>query len=196
MNIRNTLTAGAVALAFLAGSAGGPSRQAASAARPVAKMPTGIDTMSRDLNAASRPPCDPGLWQHVYHGRFDTAGDRLKVIRPCITVTGTIATARAEKDGDYHIRLAVDSDFRSLLNAKNNARLPRGQSGCLVVEPMCEAEWTQPDVINEGVCNNFSQRVFTLSMIGDHVSVTGAYVTDMQHGWNEIHPVSRIRVIP
>jgi hypothetical protein len=33
-------------------------------------------------------------------------------------------------------------------------------------------------------------------MIGRHVTVTGVYVTDMEHGWNEIHPVTSIVVIP
>jgi hypothetical protein len=29
-------------------------------------------------------------------------------------------------------------------------------------------------------------------MKGKHVRITGAYVTDMEHGWNEIHPVTSI----
>ena len=36
------------------------------------------------------PSCDSSLWAHVYHGVFLSAEDRLQVINPCITVTGTI----------------------------------------------------------------------------------------------------------
>jgi hypothetical protein len=31
-------------------------------------------------------------------------------------------------------------------------------------------------------------------MKGKHVEITGAYVTDVEHGWNEIHPVTSIVV--
>jgi len=135
-------------------------------------------------------PCDPVLWSHVYHGKFPTAQDRLKVIQPCLTVTGVISSAEPETDGDYHIRLAVDDQFKTLLNDKNTSK----EGGHLVVEPICEAPVTQTDAVQEGVCKNFKQTVFSLTMVGKHVSVTGAYVTDIEHGWNEIHPVSSIRV--
>ena len=36
------------------------------------------------------PSCDISLWAHVYHGRFLSAEDRLQVIDPCLTITGTI----------------------------------------------------------------------------------------------------------
>jgi hypothetical protein len=28
--------------------------------------------------------------------------------------------------------------------------------------------------------------------IGTHVEVTGAFITDMEHGWNEIHPITSV----
>jgi hypothetical protein len=31
--------------------------------------------------------------------------------------------------------------------------------------------------------------------VGDRVRVTGAYVTDRDNGWREIHPVTRIEKI-
>jgi hypothetical protein len=132
--------------------------------------------------------CDQSLWDHVYRGQFATAGDRLRVIQPCVTVTGTIVNARPEPDGDFHIRVALDPPYRSMLNAKNMS----GQNGYLVVEPVCENPVHQRDTSAEGVCNGFSQHVFTMAMVGRHVRITGAYVTDMDHGWNEIHPVSSI----
>jgi hypothetical protein len=137
--------------------------------------------------------CDDSLWNHVYHGTFAAAKDRLQVMKPCITVTGTVMSAPPEADGDYHIRLKVDPEFQDLLNAKNNS----GQHGFLVVEPMCEVKPTQQDTIDEGVCDGFKQMIFKRSTtIGKRVRVTGVYVEDMEHGWREIHPVSSITVIP
>src|SRR5215469_18065715 len=65
---------------------------------------------------AQGPSCDVSLWAHVYHGRFPSAEDRLQVIKPCLTVSGTIVGARAEADGDWHVQLDVDSQYPSLLN--------------------------------------------------------------------------------
>jgi hypothetical protein len=78
-------------------------------------------------------PCDVSLWKHVYHGRMATARDRLVVQKPCTTVMGKVMSAVKEDDGDWRIRLKVDPQFSSLLNAKNKS----GQHGYLVVEPMC-----------------------------------------------------------
>jgi hypothetical protein len=133
--------------------------------------------------------CDPSLWAHVYHGRFDRPQERLQVIEQCLTVTGTIVSAVPEKDGDYHLR--IDVDEKALLNSKNMS----DQHGFLVVEPVCENAVSQRDTLEEGVCTTFRQAVFDPSMIGMRVSITGAYVTDMQHGWNEIHPVTSITPI-
>jgi len=139
--------------------------------------------------------CDETLWNHVYAGdprRFSSPKDRLHVLNPCITVTGIIMHARPEKDGDFHVTVNVDPSFKHLLNAKNVS----GQHGFLVVEPVCENPVTQPDTVKEGSCNGFSQHLFTQQMVKKHVRITGAYVTDMEHGWNEIHPVTSITVIP
>lgn len=141
------------------------------------------------------PKCDDSLWQHVYTGdpkKFSKPQDRLKVITPCRTVTGTVFNFLSEADGDFHIRIAVDPQFKSLLNAKNKS----DQSGHLVVEPVCTKAPTQPDTVKEGVCNGFRQTIFTPDMKGKRVRIVGAYVEDMEHGWNEIHPVTSITVIP
>jgi Bacterial SH3 domain len=135
--------------------------------------------------------CDQSLWNHVYHGTFATAKDRLKILKPCTTVTGIIMTASPEADGDYHVRLKLDPNFENLLNAKNKS----GQHGYLVIEPICEKLPTQPDTVAEGVCNGFQQTIFKNTNVGKHVRVTGDYVQDMEHGWMEIHPVTSIQVI-
>jgi hypothetical protein len=146
------------------------------------------------MGFATPPQGDPGascnmsLWAHVYHGRFSSAEDRLQVINPCVTVTGTVRDARAEKDGDWHIRLDLDSEYRSLLNQANLEK----QEGYLVLEPMCSNYVSQTDTLEEGVCDGFSQNIFTKDLVGHRVAATGAYVIDMQHGWTELHPVTSI----
>jgi hypothetical protein len=137
--------------------------------------------------------CDYSLWRHVYAGdprRFSRPQDRLQVIQDCVSVTGTIESARSERDGDFHIRLRLDPQYSSMVNARNKA----GQHGALVVEPVCMNPVTQRDTLSEHVCDGFSQHVYTPNMLGSHVRVTGAYVTDMEHGWTEIHPVTSITI--
>jgi hypothetical protein len=135
-----------------------------------------------------RPSCDMSLWAHVYHGRFLSAEDRLQVINPCLRITGTIVYARPEADGDWHIQLDLDSEYRSLLNQANLEK----QQGYLVLEPICSNRVSQRDTIEEGVCDGFSQNTFATDLIGHGVAATGAYVLDRQHGWTELHPVTSI----
>jgi hypothetical protein len=127
----------------------------------------------------SSASCDQSLWGHIYHP------SRLQVNDPCITVTGTIQSIRTEKDGDLHIRLKLDPEFTNLLNDRNVA----GQFGNLVVEPVCQGTVTQPDAM--AACQNFHQDI-NVPSVGTHVTLTGAYVLDLQHGWMEIHPVTSI----
>ena len=138
------------------------------------------------------PSCDVSLWAHVYHGRFASAEDRLQIINPCLTVSGVIVNSRREKDGDWHVQLDVDPEYRSLLNQANLEK----QHGYLVLEPMCSNRVTQSDTLAEGVCDGFSQTIFTPGLIGTRVAATGAYVMDMEHGWMELHPVTSIVPMP
>ena len=100
--------------------------------------------------------------------------------------------ARPEKDGDWHIQLDLDPEYRSLLNQANLDK----QHGHLVLEPVCSKSVTQKDTLAEGVCDDFSQTIFTRELIGRRVTATGAYVIDREHGWMELHPVTTIVPIP
>jgi hypothetical protein len=176
---------------LLAVAAGGVLVAHHPAAQPVGPVPTALATT---VSPAGQT-CDPSLWAHVYAGRFGRPQDRLRVNHPCATITGVIDPAHPpahEADGDWHIRLIVDPPFAVMLNAKNFS----GQHGDLVLEPVCANRVTQRDTLDEGVCNGFTQQIYSPAMIGRHVMVTGVYVTDMEHGWNEIHPVTSITVIP
>jgi hypothetical protein len=67
-----------------------------------------------------------------------------------------------------------------------------GQGGNLVVEPICVTTVTQTDAI--APCKGLKNTVF-IPTNGEHVAVTGPYCRDLQHGWNEIHPVTAISII-
>lgn len=97
----------------------------------------------------------------VYHP------NRLHVIAPLKTVSGIVEIVRHESDHDYHINLKLDAKYKKLINAKN----VKYEHGDIVVEiiPMDQHDVPIPHV-------------------GEHVTVTGAYVKDADHGWTEIHP--------
>ncbi len=78
--------------------------------------------------------CDQSLWQYVYNP------GRLRVLDPCISVSGSVEEVRKEADGDVHILFRLDQ-FESLLNEKNVSR----QYGALVLEPICQGKVRQAD---------------------------------------------------
>ena len=125
--------------------------------------------------------CDPALWNYVYHS------NRFKVYEACKTVSGTIIGKHDNDDGDIHLQLRLNGNS-SLLNAKNISE----QNGCLVLEIICAKKVTQADAI--GPCSGYYNNV-TVPGIGDNISVSGSYVLDTNHGWNEIHPVSSLTII-
>jgi hypothetical protein len=146
--------------------------------------------------AASMVGCGDGLWQHVYNPT------RLIVKQDCLTVTGTMVDATAnqathqpdgvrhEPDGDTHGWLQVDPPFASLINAGNTS--VDGGNGNLIFEIVCHFAVTQADA--KPACAGFANHT-TIPPIGAHVAVTGTFVTEQNHlKWNEIHPVSSIKV--
>jgi len=89
---------------------------------------------------------------------------RLSVLNPCQTVSGTVKKMFRASDGDVHFQLIVDQPYRYLLNAVN--------ANVLVVELMPRDGGHLP-----------------APPIGAYLVLTGAWVTDVGHGWNELHPV-------
>ena len=127
--------------------------------------------------------CDTSLWPHVYHNY------RFTIHTPCMAATGVIdGTPYSEADGDYHIRVKLDSAYTYMLNSMNIS----SEYGDLIVEPICVAAISQSDAV--APCQGLTNTVY-LPNAGEHVKVTGPYVTDNDHGWNEIHPVTSIEII-
>jgi hypothetical protein len=143
-----------------------------------------------------QPPetqCDATLWSHVYHAQ------RLIVKQQCAVVTGTIVDATAgkksdgvrhEADGDTHGWLKVDPQFENLLNAGNIS----DEGGNLVFEIVCRFPVSQRDA--KAACANYTDQV-SLPPVGSRVQMVGTLVQDSFHAqWMEIHPVTRITVLP
>ena len=166
-------------------------RLVAISATPLA-LPTGAGAAT-GVGAAPAGACDSTLWSHVYHPT------RLIVKTACVTVTGTLVDAtsgqqgdgvRHEADGDTHGWLKLDPQFQSMLNAGNR----NAEGGNLVFEIICRYPVTQKDA--QSACTAYTDHV-QLPPVGSHVSVTGTFVQDTFHAqWNEIHPVTDVRVVP
>jgi hypothetical protein len=143
-------------------------------------------TATSSSQSVARPACAGDPHAHVY------SPDRLRVLAPCIELTGTIDLERAEPDGDYHVRLRIDPGQtcagQPCLDADNTSQ----QAGDLVLEPVCENPITQADALN--ACQGYHNPL-VLPSVGSHVMVMGPFVLDTDHGWNEIHPLESIAVV-
>ena len=126
--------------------------------------------------------CDSNLWQHVYEK------DRLTIVEPCTAVEGRVASVHRAADGDLHIGL--DPQNKSVLNLVNMTHADRK----LVVEIICDHPPANAESDAHSACVDFHPQI-TIPHVGDRVRVTGAYVTDRDNGWNEVHPVTRIEIL-
>jgi hypothetical protein len=125
--------------------------------------------------------CNADLWKHVY------SPERLGVIEACTAVEGRVVSVHRAQDGDLHIGL--DPEQKSILNLTNVIHAQRH----LIVEVVCDH--TPRDEGAAGACAGYISQI-AAPRVGDRVRITGAYVTDRDNGWNEIHPVTRIEAIP
>ena len=175
---------------------GGVALSLAAASAQVTTAPVGTPGLA--AAATQVAPGDTGELPdpnpHVCAGRDPHTGiyhpKRLVVINPCETVTGTVDNVKSEGDGDYHIRLALDAPYKMLINDANI----QNQQGDLVLEIPCVNNVTQADA--QATCAVIDSRLkLAPPKSGQHISVTGPYVNDTQHGWMEIHPISVLSVI-
>lgn len=124
---------------------------------------------------------------HVY------SPDRLQVIAACVELTGTIDSEVAQPDGDYHVRLHLDPGQTCAGQLCINAQNVSDQAGDLILEPVCENPITQADAVE--ACQDYHNPL-VLPPLNSHVKVTGPFVLDTDHGWNEIHPLESITIVP
>jgi hypothetical protein len=122
---------------------------------------------ARQQQAALHCPDSTHVLDGVYHP------DRLVVRDSCRRITGTVEDVRDEEDGDIHVLVRLDSQYRSMLMDANFSI----QHGDLVVEfmPRDYGHLPRPS-------------------IGDRLVLVGAYVDDTQHSWAELHPVWSVSI--
>ena len=122
-------------------------------------------------------PPEAGVW----------SPDRLKILKPCQHAAGTVIQVDAEPDGDHHIWFAVDSGYEFLLKGANRI----GGKAALLAEivPECPLTTNPPDPETAAQC---PPSRLPIPGPGDHVAVDGPWVYDVNHDWNEIHPVDSI----
>src|SRR5260370_14231501 len=147
--------------------------------------PASSASASAPSETVAKPVCTGDPTAHVY------SPARLHLLVPCITLSGTIDLERPEPDGDFHVRLHLDPGQtcggQQCLDADNISQ----QAGDLILEPVCENPITQADAV--AACQGYHNPL-VLPPLGSHVTVTGPFVLDTDHGWNEIHPFEPIAV--
>ncbi len=168
----------------LAGRSSDPPNQSAESSSPL-PSPPGFGSPASTPIAQVFCPTDRNA--HVYNP------DRLELLAACVEVTGTIEEESSQPDGDYHVRLRLDpgqtcSD-QPCLDGRNLSQL----AGDLLLEPVCENPVTRKDAVS--ACQGYHNPL-VLPPVGSHVAAVGPFVLDIDHGWNEIHPLESITVVP
>jgi hypothetical protein len=136
---------------------------------------------------AAKPVCVGDPHAHVY------SPDRLQLLAACIELTGTIDLEKAQPDGDYHVRLHLDPGQTCAGQPCIDADNVSQQGGDLILEPVCENPITQADAV--AACQGYHNPL-VLPQVNSHVRVMGPFVLDTDHGWNEIHPLESIAIVP
>jgi hypothetical protein len=118
---------------------------------------------------------------------------RLKIMKACATFVGTVVEApKLAGDGDVYFDAKPDGGYEYMLNAGNGGALhleivPMDQPGCKPGQPI-----VRKGVKNLGVCTGAN---VVFPPLRAHIRVTGAFVLDSWHSWNEIHPVWRVEIL-
>jgi len=112
---------------------------------------------------------------------------RLRVVSRCATASGVARAGDRQHDGDIDVFLKADPGSERMLN-DHNRRFTHG-SLLLEIVPADQPGCRPGKPARFGTCTGANIRV---PRSGTHVTVTGPYVLDRDHGWMEIHPVWRI----
>jgi hypothetical protein len=104
---------------------------------------------------------------------------RFTVLSTCEKVVGIVhdMTGTKQTDGDYQFNLFVQQPYKRLLNHGNYNQV----NGMLVIEIIPKDQNNNPYV--------------SITKSGDRIEAYGAWVTDNPHGWNELHPAWKVKIL-
>jgi hypothetical protein len=105
---------------------------------------------------------------------------RFTVLSTCEKVVGIVYNMKGTKepDGDYQFNLALEPQYKKLLNYVNNNNV----NGMLVIEI----------IPKDQISNAYVQ----IPKNGDRIEAHGAWVTDnLAGGWNELHPAWKVKIL-
>jgi hypothetical protein len=152
--------------------------------------------------------CTPDLKRFVVHLFNETFNGQpiLKILDPCVTVTGTvigksdskIPHIREDSDSDLIINLLPDPEFKSLASPPNTRF-----AGAIHLEAICQGNNfdTKTGLVSAprlhiGDCKGYNGPHYPIPNVGDRLKVTGVYVQDIgEGGHTELHPVYKIETI-
>jgi hypothetical protein len=103
---------------------------------------------------------------------------RFTVLSTCEKVVGIVHDMKGTKedDGDYQFNLDIENQYKNLLNQENIKQA----KGMLVLEIIPKDQ---------------DSSLVRIPKNGDTIQAYGALVTDNPHGWNELHPSWKVKVI-
>jgi len=117
--------------------------------------------------------------------------DRLKVLEPCAHAEGVVVAVVHEPDGDYHVWVDIESGYQRLLNSENHFQ---GRAALLAeITPDCPLTTNPPNAAAAARC---PESKLTIPKPDEHIAIDGPWVLDTNHGWNEIHPVDTLTILP
>jgi hypothetical protein len=100
------------------------------------------------------------------------------VLSTCEKITGIVYDMKGTKedDGDYQFNLLLDQPYKKLRNEQNNKQV----NGMLVIEIIPKDQ---------------SSSLVQIPKNGERIEAYGAWVTDNPHGWNELHPAWKVKIL-
>ena len=130
-----------------------------------------------------RGECASNWWRYVYSPK------RFIIQRPCVTVRATVNAVRHPLDGDAILIVTLDPEFAHLSNEKNREHYGKDS---LELEIVCRNRVSRFFVFRCWTCVN----KIPVPRVGDHIEADGVYVLDIRHEHMELHPVTRLEVLP
>ena len=111
------------------------------------------------------------------------------MLDPCVHATGLVVEVAHEDDGDYHVWFTPDPAYSYLINSENHFQARPAMLA--EITPDCPLTSHPADAPAAARC---PRSTLPIPVIGDHVSMSGPWVLDTDHGWREIHPVDSIQI--